>query len=163
LHIEDEDFKKVVEDPSLCESFTLQEGFLFKENKVCIPKNPLRNMIVKEAYEGALIGHFGINNTLEILKEHFYCHKMGGDVHKVISRCATCHLAKSHFHQGLYTPLPAPSRPWDDISMDFIVAFPQSLRGKDDIMLVVDQFPKMAYFITYHKRDDVMYIVDLFF
>jgi len=50
----------------------MQEGFLFKENKLCIPKSPLRDLIIKEAHEGALVGHFGINKTLEILKEYFY-------------------------------------------------------------------------------------------
>ena len=40
LYIEEEDFKKVVDDPSLYESFTLQEGFLFKEKKLHIPKSP---------------------------------------------------------------------------------------------------------------------------
>jgi len=36
LYIEDEDFKNVVEDPLHHESFTLQEGFLSKGNKLCI-------------------------------------------------------------------------------------------------------------------------------
>jgi len=31
LHVEGEDFKDVVEDPSHHDSLTLQEGFLFKE------------------------------------------------------------------------------------------------------------------------------------
>jgi len=47
LYIEDEDFKRVVEHPSLYNSFTLQEGFLFIENKLYIPKSPLRDLIVK--------------------------------------------------------------------------------------------------------------------
>jgi len=76
LYVEDEDFKRVVEDPSLYNSFTLLESFLFKENKLCIPKSPLRDLIVKEAHEGALAGYFGINKTLNktlnMLKEHFY-------------------------------------------------------------------------------------------
>jgi len=79
-------------------------------------------LIVKEAYRGALAGHFSIIKTLKILKEHFYWPKKGGDVYKVITRCATCLMANSNFHQGLYTPLLVPSRPWDDIIMDFIVA-----------------------------------------
>jgi len=70
LHIEDEDFNSVVEDPSLDDFFTLQEGFHFKENKLYIPKSPLRDLIVKEAYIRAVIG-FGISKTLKILKEHF--------------------------------------------------------------------------------------------
>ena len=98
LYVEDEDFKVVVEDPSTYGTYTLQEGFLFKENKLCIPKSPLRDLIVKEAYGGALAGHFGINKTLKILKEHFYWLKISGDVHKIISRCTICHMSKSHFH-----------------------------------------------------------------
>jgi len=110
LYIEDEDFKNVVEDPSHHDSFTLQEGFLFKRNKICIAKSPLRHLIVKEAHGGAIADHFGINKTFEMFKEHLYWEKMGEDIHKVIKRCATCHMAKSYFHQGLYT-LPIPLRP----------------------------------------------------
>jgi len=72
-------------------------------------------------------------------------------------------MTKSPFNKGLYTPLPVPSRPWDDPSMDFIMAFLQTPRGKDVIMLVVNQFYKMAYFIAYHKCDNATYIVHLFF
>jgi len=50
LYYKDEDFKEVVENLSNFGSFTLQDGFLFKGNKLCIPKSPLRDLIVKEAY-----------------------------------------------------------------------------------------------------------------
>ena len=95
LYIEDEDFK-VVEDPST----TPPEKRIsfFKKNKLCIPKGPLRDLIVKEAHGGALVGHFGINKILEILKDHFCWVKIGEDFHKVITWCATCCMAKSHFH-----------------------------------------------------------------
>jgi len=115
LYIEDESFTMVVEDPSTYGDYTLQEGFLFKGNKLCISKSPLRDLVVKKAHEGALAEHFCTKKTLEILKGHFYWPKMGGDIHKVISRCAICHMAKSHFHPGLYTLLPVPLRPWDVI------------------------------------------------
>ena len=72
LYIEIEDFKNVVENPSHHDSFTLQEGFLFKGNKLSIPKSPLRDLIIKKAHRGALVAHFDINKTLEILKKHFY-------------------------------------------------------------------------------------------
>ena len=72
LYHEDEDFKEVVKNPSNFGSFTLQDGFLFKGNTICIPKSPLRDLIVKEAHEGALVDYFGINKTLEMLKDHFY-------------------------------------------------------------------------------------------
>jgi len=62
----------VVEDPATYSTYTLQEGFLVKGKKLCIPKSPLRDVIVKEAHGGALARHFNINKTLGILKEHFY-------------------------------------------------------------------------------------------
>jgi len=85
---------------------------------------------------------------------------MGGDVHKVVLRCAICYMAKSYFHQGLHTLLLAPLRPWDDLSIDLIVALPWTPQGKDAIMVVVDRFSKMADFVAYHKCDDD---ADLFF
>ena len=119
--------------------------------------------MVREAHGGALVGHFGLNKTIDILKEHFYWPKMRGDVHKIIIACSICHKAKSQFHQGLYTPLPVPIQPWHDVSMDFIMALPRTQRGKDAIMVVVDRFSKMAHFIPCHKTDDASCITELYF
>jgi len=53
--------------------------------------------------------------------------------------------------------------PWDDISMDFIMALPRTPRGKDVMMVVVDRFSKMAHFIACHKSNEATYIMDHFF
>ena len=79
---------------------------MFKGSKLCVPRGPWRELLVWEAHDGALASHFGLNKAIDILKEHFYWPKMGGDVHKFITACSICHKAKSQFHQGLYTPLP---------------------------------------------------------
>jgi hypothetical protein len=42
------------------------------------------------------------------------------DVERICEKCITCKHAKSKLKpHGLYTPLPIPSDPWTDISMDF--------------------------------------------
>ena len=67
-------------------------------------------------------------------------------------------MTKGQFHQGLYTPLLVPIQPWDDVSMDFIVALSVTQRGKDTIMVVVDRFSKVVDIISYHKANDADYI-----
>jgi hypothetical protein len=89
---------------------------------------------------------------------------MKHNVKGVCSRCITCRQAKSRVSpHGLYTPLPVPSVPWVDISMDFVLGLPQSRKGRDSIFVVADRFSKMAHFISCHRTDDATHIVDLFF
>nr|XP_043633171.1 uncharacterized protein LOC122604347 [Erigeron canadensis] len=51
--------------------FIVQDGFLFKNGKLCIPRGSIRDLLIWEAHGGGLAGHFGINKTGEILTEHF--------------------------------------------------------------------------------------------
>jgi len=146
------------------EKYHIHDGFLFRANKLCVPNSSVRLFLLQESHGGGLTGHFGQKKTYELLGDHFYWPKMRRDVIRFVERCITCHKAKSKLNpHGLYTPLPAPNIPWEDISMDFILGLPRTQRGKDSIFVVVDRFSKMAHFIPCNKSDDASHVANLFF
>ena len=97
---------------------------------------------------------FGAKKMEQVLADHFFWPKMRRDVERHVLRCETCHKAKPRLNpHGLYTPLPVPSAPWEDISMDFDLGLPRTKRGRDSIFAVVDRFSKMAHFIPCHMSE----------
>ena len=166
LYTNDTDFSDVFKacDKVAFGKFYRHDGFLFRENRLCVPMCSLRELFTREAHGGGLMGHFGVTKTLGVLQDHFFWPHMKRDVERICEKCITCKQAKSKLKpHGLYTPLPIPSEPWTDISMDFVLGLPRTKRGRDSIFVVVDRFSKMAHFIPCHKTDDASHIAELFF
>lgn len=83
---------------------------------------------------------------------------------KTIKQCRTCHLAKDvKQNTWLYTPLPVPHEPWQDLSMNFVLGFPKTVREHDYIFIVVDRFFKMAHHIPSRSTIYASNVPSLFF
>nr|GEX50432.1 hypothetical protein [Tanacetum cinerariifolium] len=117
---DDPDFKELWDKchGGIFRDFMWRDGFLFKGRRLCVPVSSSREAILLESHQGALAGHFGRAKT-----------------------------AALHTNQGLYTPLPMPEGPSEDVSVDFVLGLPLTQCKKDSIMVVVDRFSKMARFI----------------
>ena len=68
----------------LLENYFRREGFLFRENELCVPDCSLRDLLVRESHGGGLMGHFGVAKTLAILQKHFYWPHMKRDVERIL-------------------------------------------------------------------------------
>jgi hypothetical protein len=165
--VNDADSKDVLlhcKDGKVWNKFIINDGFVFRANKLCIPTSFVRLLLLQEAHGGGLMGHFGAKKTKDVLAGHFFWQKMRRDVEQFFARCTTCQKAKSRLNpHGLYMPLPVPSAPWKHISMDFILGLPRTRKGRDSVFVVVDRFSKMAHFIPCYKTDDATHVADLFF
>lgn len=102
--------------------FLIQNGLLFKGVQLCIPKCSMRLNIIKEKHCGAMVGDFSLDKTLDWVKRHYFWPKLQTGVRRFVETCVICQKAKGKSTDaGLYQPLPIPSRPWESISMDFIL------------------------------------------
>jgi transposase InsO family protein len=83
---------------------------------------------------------------------------MRQDVEEYVQTCPVCqgNATPRHKPYGELQPLPPPSRPWKEISIDLITQLPVSMRGTEDynaILTIVDRYTKMAIFLPI--RDDI--------
>ena len=116
----------------------MQEGFLFKNNRLCIPQCSLQRAIIQEVHGGGLAGHLGRDKTLALMQENFFWPKLAHDVECFVKSCKICQIAKTHNkNTGLYKPLSIPKAPWEDINLDFVLGLSRTQRNKD-FMVVVD-------------------------
>ena len=70
-----------------------------------------------------------------------------------VRTCDTCCRAKMprHHPYGLLEPLPIPSKPWQSITLDFIIDLPVS-KGFNVILTIVDRYTKLAHFLPCTKE-----------
>jgi hypothetical protein len=135
MYKDDPDFKEAYEaseNPILKErsqwtKYMIQDGLLFRGDQLCNKKCSMRENLLKDKHSGGLVEHFGHDKTFSKLNGSYFCPGMRTYVKKFLDRCRICHHRKGkRQNTGLYQPLPIPERPWDAVSMDFILGLPRT-------------------------------------
>jgi hypothetical protein len=83
---------------------------------------------------------------------------MRKEIAAYVARCDTCCRVKvMHMKAGLLQPLSIPDWKWEEISMDFIVGLPPTIKNHNSIWVIVDRLTKSAHLIPiradYHPTD----------
>ncbi|KAE8692821.1 cytochrome P450 78A7-like [Hibiscus syriacus] len=134
--------------------FWLDGGLLYaRGHRLYVPQfKGLRKEFMRECHDSKWAGQPGIHRTLALIAEHYYWPHMGNDVEAYVKTCLVCQQDKIEQRRpaGLLQPLPIPEKPWESLSMDFIVCLPVS-DGFSSIMVVVDRFSKYGTFIPASK------------
>uniref|UniRef100_A0A2N9H1I9 Reverse transcriptase n=1 Tax=Fagus sylvatica TaxID=28930 RepID=A0A2N9H1I9_FAGSY len=152
MSVEVTGFERLKEDYDSCPDF----GELY--SNLCSTPHPTQDDYFLQN------SHFGRDKTIEEVEQQFYWPSLKRDVAKIVGQCRTCQLAKHRKQNtGLYTPLPVLNRPWQDVSMDFVLGLPRTFRKHDSILVVIDRFSKMAHFIPCSKTSDASKIAKLYF
>jgi hypothetical protein len=131
------------------QGYALIEGIIRHHGRIWVGANSaLRTKLITAFHTSAIGGHSGADATYQRIKRLFAWTGLKAQVIDFVKQCDTCQHAKhSNTHPtGLLQPLPIPSGPWRDITMDFIEGLPLS-DGFNTILVVVDRYTKFAHFI----------------
>ncbi|KAN0044715.1 hypothetical protein ACTA71_006234 [Dictyostelium dimigraforme] len=109
-------------------------------------------LILEEAHNTIYSGHSSKNKMVNKLRSNYFFPKFIQTVARFADACMECQKNRIiRAKNGLLNPLPIPSRPWNDISMDFL-CLPKSNSGKDNAMVVVCRLSKMCKIIPCTKE-----------
>ena len=119
--------------------------------RICVPSDPaLRQLVLREAHDAPMGGHFGMDKTLARVGQTYTWPGVAADVREYVRSCDQCQRNKpaGGKTRGLLQPLPVPTDPWEDVSLDFVTGLPMTKDGHDAILVIVDRLTKWAYFIS---------------
>ena len=136
-------------------------GRLRFRERLWIPcSEPLQTQLIQQVHDSALAGHPGEGVTYSLLARQFYWPGASQAVKRFVRNCRTCGKSaiwrdKSH---GLLKPLPIPSRPWSEISWDFIsplppspIPYPATKSLATSILVITDRLTKGCILIPMEK------------
>jgi len=120
----------------------INDGMVFYKERCYVPPNEeLRRKIVQRYHDAPTMGHPGRFKTLELLRRDYWWPGDYTFVKNYVDGCGICQQMKINTHPTT-PPLmpirgPTSTRPFSQISCDFITDLPES-SGYDALMVVVD-------------------------
>ncbi|KAL1942197.1 hypothetical protein VTO73DRAFT_6261 [Trametes versicolor] len=156
----DQEWRNAVqrEDPS----FVVKDNLVFHDGLLYIPLS-MRTDILRSRHDSPLAGHPGRRRTLTSVKRDYSWPGITTYVRKYVASCDVCGRIKIPRHKpfGILQPLDIPLRPWQGLTMDFIVKLPRS-HGYDSIWVVCDRLTRYAHFIPCNETLDAPGLAWLF-
>ena len=118
--------------------------------------------LITNFHNTPVAGHKGVKAMYNGLRKHYIWNGMKEQIKTYIKHCQKCQQSKVSNQKTSRSliPLPTPSGPWQDVTMDF-TKMPESL-GYNNILVVVDQFSKETVFVPCTKEETTYTTAELF-
>ena len=121
--------------------------------RLCIAKGSIRLKILRENHDCISPGHQGRDRTFWNLSRHFYWPGMGRSVKDFVQTCDSSQRNKcAGIRTGLLQPISIPVKPWESISMDFVMGLPKTERQHDAIFYVRGQAHQVRSHDSNHRQ-----------
>ena len=143
----------------------LQGLIVYPNGVIVVPHdNEIRTLLLSEAHDARMGGHFGVEKTVEKVRRFWSWEGLSRDVEAYVHSCVSCQKAKHETNRpkGLLYPLVA-ARPWQMVTMDFVGKFAPALgTGHNTCLVIVDKFSKYTILEGVPESVDARHTANLF-
>ena len=132
----------VCEDGVLYQMWRADDGHTLRHKQLLVPQ-VLRQEVLQNCHDNKMSAHFGVNKTVQKMKQHFHWHRMSEDVKLYIQQCSVCarrrqprpkyRAALSDYKVGYVM---------DRIGIDILGPLPISHKGHKYILIIGDHFTR---------------------
>ena len=138
--------------PAKDRQLTSRDGMYYLGNRLYVPP-PLRRHLVEELHASAYGGHFGADRTIDAVTRRFYWPHIKRLVRRIVGECSECQRSKPRTHSkyGPLQPIPVPSRPWEQMTLDLVTELPETRSGYTAVLTFVDRLSKMVHWVPCTK------------
>jgi len=148
--------------------FDMTELLWYEKRLYIPPEVSVWTELLKCYHDDELTEHFSIEQTLELVSHKYYWLKLAKDVKKYVFSCNICQRVKASKHHSYdkMQTLPHSNSLWEKVTMNMITDLPSSKHSNsvyDAILVVVDRYIKMAWYISISKTLTAMQLADIFF
>ena len=141
-----------------------KNGLLYYDDVVYISES-LRENVIRVNHDNSLVGHFGIERTLELVRRKYYWSnqdsigalEMRQQIKEHCETCVVCKRSKIARHKsyGELSSLSIPEFKWVDLFMNFVTELSSSRAWNgaiyDSILVIVNRLTKMIHYISVTK------------
>jgi hypothetical protein len=122
----------------------------------------MRTRLIREYHEIAIAGHFGWQKVYHAMSQWYYWDSMKSDIKSFVKACPQCQLYKPTPQPSTeIIPSPVLSRPFAEISLDWVSGLPRTPKKKDSVLNIIDRFSKWAICIPCDKTMTSAQLIDI--
>ncbi len=149
-------------------AFNMTELLQYERRLYIPPEASVQTELLKHHHDNELTEHFSIKWILELVSRKYYWPKLVKDVKKYVFSCNICQRVKASRHHSYdeMQTLPHSNSLWEKVIMNMITGLSSSKCGNsvyDAILMIVDHYIKMTWYISISKTLTAMQLADIFF
>ena len=136
----------------------ISKGLLMKKNQFWMPDDEgLQLRIIKEIYNQLAVSHSDVEQTLNMVQQHYYWPCIQQTIKQYVQNCHICRRAKAahDIYHGLLQLLPVSKSLWVEVTIDFVTGLPKChAYGQiyNATFMVIDRLLKKCHYIPCTKK-----------